>query len=131
MPLRLGFDMDGVVADFRTAFETAAHGAAHLPVGADPEETEGEPLSTREIKRVWAAVKRTSNWWTKLAAYEPAQIARLYAITRQLKWEVVFMTRRPETAGSAVSDTVVPRARIYLRPSPHGSAATCERSGST
>jgi hypothetical protein len=102
MSLRLGFDMDGVLADFRSAFEAAARGAAQLPLGADPEEAEGEPLSTREIKRVWAAVKRTPNWWTKLSAYEPAQIARLYAITRQLKWEVVFMTRRPETAGDPV-----------------------------
>lgn len=102
MSLRLGFDIDGVLADFRTAFEAAARGAVHLQAGADPDEADGEPLSTREIKRVWAVVKRTPNWWTKLAAYEPAQIARLYALTRQLKWEVVFMTRRPETAGDSV-----------------------------
>jgi hypothetical protein len=102
MSLRLGFDMDGVLADFRSAFEVAARGAAQLPLSADPEEAEGEPLSTREVKRVWSLVKRTPNWWTKLAAYEPAQIARLYAITRQRKWEVVFMTRRPETAGDPV-----------------------------
>lgn len=102
MSLRLGFDIDGVLADFRTAFEAAARGSVHLQAGADPDEAEGEPLSTREIKRVWAGVKRSPNWWTKLVAYEPAQIARLYALARQLKWEVVFMTRRPETAGDAV-----------------------------
>ena len=47
-------------------------------------------------------VQRTSNWWTRLAAYEPAQIARLYALSRNLRWEVVFMTRRPESSGDPV-----------------------------
>lgn len=102
MSLRLGFDIDGVLADFRAAFEAAARGGAHLPADADPDEPDAEPLSTREIRRVWAVVKRTPNWWTKLSAYEPAQIARLYALTRRLKWEVVFMTRRPQTAGDPV-----------------------------
>lgn len=102
MSLRLGFDIDGVLADFRAAFEAAARGSVHLQPGVDPDEADGEPLSTREIKRVWAIVKRSPNWWTTLAAYEPAQIARLYALARRLKWEVVFMTRRPETAGDAV-----------------------------
>jgi hypothetical protein len=102
MSLRLGFDIDGVLTDFRTAFEAMARGATRLAAAVDPEEAGDEPLSTRAIKRVWTVIKRTPNWWTKLAAYEPAQIARLYALTRQQRWEVVFLTRRPETAGDAV-----------------------------
>src|SRR6185295_6794158 len=59
-------------------------------------------LSSREIKRIWEHVKRTPNWWVRLKPYEPAQIVRLYALARRLKWEVVFMTRRPATAGDPV-----------------------------
>lgn len=102
MSLRLGFDIDGVLADFRTAFEAAARGAVHLEAGSDPEATDGDVLSTREIRRVWSVVRRSPNWWTKLAAYEPAQIARLYALARRLRWEVVFMTRRPDSGGDSV-----------------------------
>jgi hypothetical protein len=34
--------------------------------------------------------------------YEPAQIARLYALTRAAGWEVFFMTKRPQSAGDSV-----------------------------
>jgi hypothetical protein len=104
MALRLGFDIDGVLADFRTAFEAAARGGT--TIGADPEPKEeeegGEPLASREVKRVWSMVQRTSNWWTRLAPHEPEQIARLYSLSRSLRWEVVFMTRRPESSGDPV-----------------------------
>jgi len=102
MALRLGFDMDGVLADFRAAFEIAARGIAQVTAALDPEDADGEPLTTRDVRRVWGHVHRTANWWTKLDAYEPAQIARLYALSRRLRWEVVFMTRRPDSAGDPV-----------------------------
>ena len=35
-------------------------------------------------------------------AYEPAQIARLYGLTRAAGWEVFFMTKRPPSAGDSV-----------------------------
>lgn len=102
MALRLGFDIDGVLADFHSAFEAAARGNAQTGTGLDPEGADREPLTTREVSRVWAHVRRTANWWTRLDAHEPAQIARLYALTRRLRWEVVFMTRRPESGGDPV-----------------------------
>jgi hypothetical protein len=37
-----------------------------------------------------------------LPAYEPEQIARLYAITRASGWEVFFLTKRPSSAGDSV-----------------------------
>ena len=70
--------------------------------GEDARTSAADPLSSREIKRIWDHVKRTPNWWVHLAPYEPAQIPRLYELARRLKWEVVFMTRRPATAGDPV-----------------------------
>jgi len=102
MSLRVAFDIDGVLADFRTAFQ---HAADEAGIGAKPPIVEGapaDPLSSREIKDIWTHVKRSSNWWTRLAAYEPQQLARLYELARQCKWEVVFMTRRPSTDGDPV-----------------------------
>lgn len=101
MALRVGFDMDGVIANFRSAFETAASEAGvALPGGVD--QATADPLSSREIRRIWDYVKRTPNWWVRLSPYEPAQIVRLYETVRRLKWEVVFVTRRPSTAGDPV-----------------------------
>jgi hypothetical protein len=102
MSLRVGFDIDGVLADFRTAFQQAADEAG---ISGRPQIDEGspvDPLSSREIKAIWAHVKRSSNWWTHLRAYEPQQLVRLYELTRRWKWEVVFMTRRPSTEGDPV-----------------------------
>lgn len=101
MSLRVGFDIDGVLAEFRGAFEAIARGPG-ATARADPEQAGAESLSEREIKRAWEIVRRTPNWWTTLPPCEPGQIARLYGLSRRLKWEVVFMTRRPETVGEAV-----------------------------
>jgi hypothetical protein len=101
MALRLGVDLDGVVADFRSAFEGAAiDTGVTLPAGAvnqPPEE-----LTSRQIKRIWEHVQRSPNWWTRLRAYEPQEIARIYELSRERQWEVVFLTRRPSTAGDSV-----------------------------
>jgi hypothetical protein len=100
--LRVGIDLDGVVANFKSAFETAASEAGvPLPAG-DAERASVDPLSSRDVKKIWDFVKRTPNWWVRLAPYEPAQIIRLYETARRLRWEVVFMTRRPSTAGDPV-----------------------------
>lgn len=101
MSLRLGVDLDGVVADFRTAFREAATDAGvSLPAGAPG--APADPISPRDIKRIWEHIRRTANWWTTLKAYEPAQLPRLYELARERKWEVVFLTRRPATAGDPV-----------------------------
>jgi hypothetical protein len=35
-------------------------------------------------------------------AYEPDQVARLYELSRERRWEVFFMTSRPPSAGDSV-----------------------------
>ena len=92
--LRIGFDLDGVVADFRTAFLDAA---AHV-LGREAISRPSAPLpdfdavSPADAKRVWRVITETPNWWLGLAPYEPDRF----------RWEVSFLTSRIPTAGDSV-----------------------------
>jgi hypothetical protein len=104
MSLRLGFDIDGVLANFQASFRNTA---AKLVRGniedLDPDQTESEsPLSPNDVRRVWDHIAKAPNWWMEIDAYEPEQIARLYGLTRAAGWEVFFMTKRPPSAGDSV-----------------------------
>jgi hypothetical protein len=97
MSIRVGFDVDGVIANFNKTFhETAAtiNGGAH-----DRSDPAGRALAAEAIKRVWNHISRTPQWWLQLEAYEPEQIARIYRTSRERRWEVYFMTTRPSSAG--------------------------------
>jgi hypothetical protein len=103
MPLRLGVDIDGVLADFRSAFRiTARECLGHEAVGSDNDGGSPSPLRQGDVEKVWAHIARTSNWWMRVQPYEPAEIARLYAIARASRWEVFFLTKRPPSAGDPV-----------------------------
>jgi hypothetical protein len=95
--LRLGIDVDGVVADFRSAFRALAE----RELGAAAPDKEAD-LSKSHIDRLWRTVASIPNWWLEVPAYEPEQIARLYARVRQSRWEVFFMTSRPPSDGDSV-----------------------------
>ena len=102
MALRIGIDIDGVLADFRSAFhETAVRLLRH-----DVEDTQDlealTPLSAADVRRVWDHIATAQNWWMEVPAYEPDQIARLYSLMRAGGWEVFFMTKRPPSAGDSV-----------------------------
>lgn len=102
MPLRIGVDIDGVLADFRTAFHQAARRCLRRDV-ADAENAAGAPaLDQKDVRKVWEFVAKTTNWWVELEPYEPEQIARLYDVTRASGWEVFFLTNRPGSAGDTV-----------------------------
>lgn len=95
---RLGIDVDGVLADFRAAFHAlATQELGHSGAG----DIEAE-LTKADIEKLWKAVARVANWWADLPAYEPEQIARLYELSRQGRWEVFFLTSRPPSGGDSV-----------------------------
>jgi hypothetical protein len=102
MSLRLGIDIDGVLADFRSAFRAAAGALVDASLQAGDADEADRVLSESAIKRAWREVSDAHNWWTTLSPFEPAQIARLYALTRRHKWEVFFLTKRPATRGDTV-----------------------------
>jgi hypothetical protein len=95
--LRLGVDVDGIVADFQSAFRALAE----RELGLTPGDAE-TGLSKSDVDRLWRAVASTTNWWLDVPAYEPDQIERLYAQSRKARWEVFFMTSRPPSAGDSV-----------------------------
>jgi hypothetical protein len=115
--MRLAFDLDGTVADMQSAL---AREARRLFPGIDPASLptsasdEGEPsapngqddkvvsighLSSTQQRDLWKAVCGQENWWETLDEIEPGSLARLYRIVRDRRWELMFVTSRPETRG--------------------------------
>jgi hypothetical protein len=74
--------------------EAAAETAAAAP---DP----GKPraLTSRELRALWQHVGQIENFWTSLAEIEPGAVARLATLATQYRWEVIFLTQRPPSAG--------------------------------
>lgn len=116
--MRLAFDLDGTVADMQSALAREARrlfpgiDPASLPTSAiDTEGDEAPPnaqeekvvsighLSARQQRELWKAVCEQENWWETLAEIEPGSLARLYRMVRDRKWELLFVTSRPETRG--------------------------------
>ena len=121
MSLRLGFDMDGVVADLNAALQREARrlfpGIGPEPVqepappsgaGEHPEVEPGQAtpsslhLTPRQERQLWDVVKATSNFWETLEETEAGIISRLAQTARDRRWEVMFLTSRPRTAGDIV-----------------------------
>jgi hypothetical protein len=121
--MRLGFDLDGTLADMQSALAREARDlfprvdSTTLPRSAAPDEP-GDPaqptaeavpapdpssvsLSARQQQQLWRAVCSVVNFWETLDEIEPGALARLAALARDRRWEVIFLTSRPETAGDS------------------------------
>jgi len=125
--MRLGFDLDGTLADLQGAL--ALEAAALFPdvdpdtlpksvaPGSDagPEEAAGRgdaaeaarpdvplvahALTARQQRELWRHVCDRENFWETLAEIEPGALARLFHLMQTRRWEVIFLTSRPETKG--------------------------------
>jgi uncharacterized HAD superfamily protein len=148
MPLRVGFDLDGTVADMFAALHAEAvklfgeeilrqaaykekkpgtgsrepeAGATQAAVAADtlvnkakdasakPEDDATTNLAMQELHltarqqaQLWDHVKKIENFWTGLPELEPGIIARIAKAATDRRWEVIFLTTRPATAGELV-----------------------------
>src|SRR5207247_6013023 len=56
-------------------------------------------MTSRQQRKLWAHVESIENFWQTLEELEPGVIGRLSAIASERRWEVIFLTKRPETAG--------------------------------
>lgn len=147
--LRVAFDMDGVLADMHTALAAEAE---HL-FGAEQDSAvvaledalDGEPrvpvesraapplpgpthrlLTTRQAEQLWEHVARITNFWKGLREIEPGAVARLAALARDRRWEVVFLTQRPATEGA----TVQQQTQEWLRQHGYELPSVCTTQGS-
>ena len=123
MALRVGFDLDGVLADMEVALVREAeklfgsglkdraspgsHGAPASMSDLVPDDVSDHAplrqelhLSTRERRQLWRHVCAIDGFWESLEEIEPGVVARLAAIAAERRWEIIFLTRRPATAGA-------------------------------
>lgn len=119
--MRIGFDLDGVLADLHGAYFRQARALfpgiddsalASPSTGASPpEEGEGAAdddvpgpasrpaLSRHQASAVWNQLFRTENFWETLSEIEPGALARLWELTQTRGWEIIFLTSRPHAPG--------------------------------
>ncbi len=130
MALRIGFDLDGVLADMEaelvrqsvTLFGEpmtrrlqeraveAGDAAAVAEAAAGPGSPEAAPefapavaqlnMTSRQQRRLWHHVESIENFWEGLEELEPGVIPRLASLAIDRRWEIIFLTKRPETAGA-------------------------------
>ena len=131
MPVRIGFDLDGVLADMdgelvRHAEALFGEAAARRLPARDPASDVTPPggidaakpdppadmpldnapqlqqlqLSARQVRRLWRHAQAIEGFWESLKELEPGVIPRLAAIAADRRWEIIFLTRRPESAGA-------------------------------
>jgi len=121
--LRVGFDMDGVLADFASAFRDAevrlygpdsglvagnpeAEEEAQHNVDGDGDDNKPSELSPKQLRhrrdRVWRAIQSTANFWETLEPTEKGAVARIHEMMLRHRWEVFFVTQRPATEGDTV-----------------------------
>lgn len=94
MSLRIAFDLDGVLADMDRELRRVS---GTLFGRADGET---RTLTARQVERLWRHVETVDNFWETLDEVEPGVIARLFATAEARRWEVLFLTKRPASAGA-------------------------------
>lgn len=125
--MRIAFDLDGVLADLHAPFVRAAIQIfpeldqtviASADIGASPSQSEAGtdeaapdadasppqdvPLTRRQSNAVWKHLTAQEDFWESLGEIEPGAIARLAALADERRWEVLFITSRPHSAGRTV-----------------------------
>jgi hypothetical protein len=139
--LRIGFDLDGVLADMESELvrqaeslfgeamtryleERASDPRRHPPAAsASTSRSQSEPtgpklrpvqpaphldtlplirldMTARQERRLWRHVESIENFWETLDELEPGIVRRLGELAQERGWEIIFLTKRPKTAGA-------------------------------
>ena len=73
------------------------------PAEAVPDKTPlqvGRRLTERQHRLLWRRVRGVEGFWETLEETEPGIVARLAAVASERRWEIIFLTKRPATAGA-------------------------------
>jgi hypothetical protein len=125
--VRIGFDLDGVLADLHGPFVRAAvklfpaldpSAIKSGDIGGSPPDEEDVPaepspdaapqertdvaISNAQSDAIWKHLESVENFWETLAEIESGAIARIAALTEERRWEVMFVTSRPYAIGRTV-----------------------------
>lgn len=130
MPLRIGFDLDGTLADMEGELIRQAEILFGQPMarpvgsrppasdinpafaGGTPGDAPAEPaadneppllklkLTKRQQGKLWGHVESIENFWQTLGECEPGIVERLGRLAGERRWEIIFLTKRPEGAGA-------------------------------
>src|SRR3954470_15911987 len=57
-------------------------------------------MTARQQRRLWHHIETIENFWEGLAELEPGVIRRPAALAVERRWEIIFLTKRPETVGA-------------------------------
>jgi hypothetical protein len=109
--LRIGFDLDGVLADMESEVVRQSEILFGRPTTHVRRErgqngkTAGDAvaplqMTARQRRRLWRHIDSIDGFWESLNEIEPGAVARLAALTAERRWEVIFLTKRPQTAGA-------------------------------
>jgi hypothetical protein len=120
--LRIGCDLDGVLADMeselirqakalfgdiapRVPEPASRQGPADLAVAPKPLQTPAPRLgqiemTDRQQRRLWRHVESIDGFWETLQEIEPGMVARLATVASERRWELMFLTKRPESMGA-------------------------------
>jgi hypothetical protein len=122
MPLRIGCDLDGVLADMEAALIREAehlfgerprrndrrplsHDASSMADLVPSDVADNAPLrhelllSDRERRTLWRHVRSIDGFWESLQETEPGIVKKLATLAIDRRWEIIFLTRRPTTSG--------------------------------
>jgi len=94
--LRIAFDLDGVLADLATELDRRRDEI----LGDAGTRSQGPGQSLE--RRLWRHVETTENFWERLNELEDGAVSRVAAVAAESRWEVIFLTTRPTTAGATV-----------------------------
>ena len=100
MSLRLAFDLDGVFADLGAKLSA---GEPEPTVEPSAAEAPFDTLHLRGASReVWRRLTAIENFWETLDEIESGSVQQLADLARTRRWEIIFLTSRPDSAGDSV-----------------------------
>jgi hypothetical protein len=139
MSLRIGFDVDGVFADMNAALREQAESlfsrgpAENSEQGPNTSEgvqgTSRRPvfdLTPRQQRQLWKHIATVEGFWESMTEIELGSTARVAELAARYRWEVIFLTKRPPSAGA--TSQVQTQRWLAARGFPHPSVFVVQRS---